>query len=77
MNVANKIAFYNTTNNKLMTIHNYGLRVWDIDYVAKKILFLDLQMGQIKRIYQCIVISPDDKCCFLGTLTGDIIEINL
>ena len=60
-----------------MTIHNYGLRVWDIDYVAKKILFLDLQMGQIKRIYQCIVISPDDKCCFLGTLTGDIIEINL
>lgn len=34
-------------------------------------------MGQIKRIYQCIVISPDDSCCFLGTMTGDIIEINL
>ena len=34
-------------------------------------------MGQIKRIYQCIVIAPDDSCCFLGTMTGDIIEINL
>jgi WD40 repeat protein len=77
MNVANKICFYNQTNNKLMTIHNYGLRVWDIDYTAKKILYQDLHMGQIKRIYQCIVISPDDSCCFLGTLTGDIIEINL
>lgn len=39
MNVANKIKFYNQTNNKLMTIHNYGLRVWDIDYTAKKILY--------------------------------------
>jgi WD40 repeat protein len=32
MNVANKIAFYNNTNQKLMTIHNYGLRVWNVDY---------------------------------------------
>ena len=32
-------------------------------------------MGQIKRIYQCIVISPDDSSAYLGTLTGDIIEI--
>jgi len=34
-------------------------------------------MGQIKRIYQCIVITPDDSSAFMGTLTGDIIEINL
>ena len=77
MNVANKIAFYNNTNENLMTIHNYGIRVWDVDYVQKKILFQDLQMGQIKRIYQCITITPDDSSAYLGTLTGDIIEINL
>jgi len=34
-------------------------------------------MGQIKRIYQCITITPDDSSAFMGTLTGDIIEINL
>lgn len=34
-------------------------------------------MGQIKRIYQCIVVAPDDSCAYLGTLTGDIIEISL
>jgi len=34
-------------------------------------------MGQIKRIYQCIVIAPDDSVAYLGTLTGDIIEISL
>ena len=77
MNVANKIAFYNNTNEKLVSIHNYGIRIWDVDYTQKKILFQDLTMGQIKRIYQCIVITPDDSSAFMGTLTGDIIEINL
>ena len=77
MNVANKIAFFNKTNNNMITIHNYGVRVWDIDYTQKKILFQDLIIGTIRRIYQCIVISPDDKRAFLGTLTGDIVEINL
>lgn len=77
MNVANKIAFFNNTNNNLITIHNYGIRIWDCDLVAKKILYQDLTMGQIKRIYQCIVITPDDSDAYLGTLTGDIIQISL
>jgi len=37
MNVANKINFFNKDNNKLITIHNYGLRVWSCDLVAKKV----------------------------------------
>lgn len=45
MNVANKIAFFNNTNENLVTIHNYGIRIWDVDYVQKKILFQDLTMG--------------------------------
>ena len=77
MNVANKIAFYNNTNDKCITIHNYGVRIWDIDYEKKKILFQDLTMGAIKRIYQCITVAPDDSCAYMGTLTGDIIEISL
>ena len=51
MNVANKIKFFNNTNNKLITIHQYGLRVWDCDLVAKKITCSDINMGQIKRIF--------------------------
>ena len=77
MNVANKIAFFNNTNENLVTIHNYGIRIWDVDYVQKKILYQDLQMGQIKRRFQCITINPDDSSAFLGTLTGDIVEICL
>jgi len=34
-------------------------------------------MGQIKRKFQCVVIDPTDTSAYMGTLTGDIIEINL
>lgn len=33
MNIANKVAFYNTTSSKCLTIHNYGIRTWDCDLV--------------------------------------------
>ena len=77
MNIANKIKFFNNTHSKLITIHNYGLRIWQCDLVAKKVTYQDINMGQIKRKFQCIVIAPDDSSAYLGTLTGDIIEINL
>lgn len=77
MNVANKISFFNNTNNKLITIHNYGLRIWTVDLVAKKIMFEDIIMGVTKRIYNCLVIDPQDKFAYLGTKTGDFVVINL
>jgi WD40 repeat protein len=77
MNVANKIKFFNNTNNKLITIHNYGIRLWNVDLVAKKILYQDISMGQIKRNYTCIAIDPTDMYALLGTRTGDIVEISL
>jgi WD40 repeat protein len=77
MNVANKIRFFNNTNEKLITIHNYGIRIWTVDLNEKKILYQDINMGQIKRIYQCIAITPDDQYALLGTRTGDIVEISL
>jgi cilia- and flagella-associated protein 52 len=34
-------------------------------------------MGSIKRIFTCCTIDPTDSYAFLGTKTGDIIEISL
>ena len=34
-------------------------------------------MGQIKRVFTCCVIDPTDQMAFLGTKTGDIVEISL
>jgi len=38
-NTANAIQFYNTSDSKLITIHNYGIRLWTADLINKKIQF--------------------------------------
>jgi hypothetical protein len=45
MNVANRISFFNNTCNNLISIHNYGIRIWDVDLVQKRILYQDMTMG--------------------------------
>jgi WD40 repeat protein len=76
-NVANKIRFFNNDHCRLLTIHDYGIRVWTQDLVQKKISFNDIGTGTIKRKYNCMELTADDSSAFLGTLTGDIIEIDL
>lgn len=77
MNTANKICFYNNNENQLVTIHNYGIKLWKADFVNKKIQYTDVNMGQIKRIYTCCILDPTDKFAYLGTKTGDIVEVAL
>jgi cilia- and flagella-associated protein 52 len=77
MNVANKVCFFNNTSSKCLTIHNYGLRSWDLDLVKKKVQYTEILMNQIKRVFTCCVIDPTDSFAYLGTKTGDIVEISL
>lgn len=60
-----------------MTIHNYGIRTWDCDLVQKKVHFNEILMNSIRRVFTCCVIDPTDKFAYVGTQTGDIIEIGL
>jgi cilia- and flagella-associated protein 52 len=69
--------FYNKSEKNLLTIHNYGIRIWTADLINKKIQFQDVNMGTIKRIFTCCTIDSEDTIAFLGTKTGDIIEISL
>jgi hypothetical protein len=34
-------------------------------------------MGHIRRIFTCCIIDPTDQLAYLGTKTGDIVEISL
>lgn len=77
MNIANKVAFFNNTSSKCLTIHHYGLRAWDCDLVQKKVQYTEILMSQIKRVFTCVVIDPTDSYAYIGTKTGDIVEISL
>ena len=77
MNIANKVCFFNNTSSKCLTIHNYGIRTWDLDLVQKKVQYTEILMNAIKRVFVCCVIDPTDSFAYLGTKTGDIVEISL
>jgi len=76
-NIANKICFFNTTSSKCLTVHNYGIRTWDLDLVQKKVQYTDILTQAIKRVFTCCVVDPTDSYAYIGTKTGDIVEISV
>lgn len=72
-----QVKFFNTSDDQLVTCQNYGLKIWKVDYVKKKLLPIDVNFGNLKRQITCIAIDPLDKLGYFGTKTGDILEIDL
>ena len=56
--------------------YSHTLRVWELNPEARKIIPTDCNLGQLKRIVQCIRVSHDDKYVFCGTTTGDILQVS-
>jgi len=77
MNTANKVTFFNNTSSRCVTIHNFGIRTWDCDLIQKKVQYTEILMNSVKRVFTCVVIDPTDQYAYLGTKTGDIVEISL
>jgi hypothetical protein len=46
---ANDVKFYNNSDDKLVTVANNGFRVWNPNYEAKKLEYLDIQIGNLRR----------------------------
>ena len=76
-NVVNRIQFFNNSDDKLVSIHDYQVMIWTADFQNKKITTQAVNMGQIKRKFTCCVIDHSDSFAYMGTKTGDIIEISL
>jgi hypothetical protein len=76
-NAVNRIKFYNNSDDKIVSIHDYQVMIWTADFKRKKITTGLVNMGQIKRKFTCVVIDHSDSFAYLGTKTGDIIEISL
>jgi len=76
-NVANKVKFFNNTHSKCVTIHNCGVRTWDCDLEQKKVKYNEILLNSIKRNFSCIAISPCDSAAYIGTKTGDIVQVDI
>ena len=56
-------------------LHSHTLRVWELSPETRKIVATDCNLGQLKRIVQCIQVSPDDEYMFCGTSSGDVLQV--
>lgn len=69
--------FYNNSDDQLITVQNFGARVWKVDYVNKKINPTEVNLGSMKRQLTNVIIDPTDTYAYCGTKTGDLLEISL
>lgn len=72
-----KAKFYNNSDDQLVTVQNFGARVWKVDYVNKKINPTEVNLGSMKRQLTNAIIDPTDTYAYCCTKTGDILEISL
>ena len=74
---ANQVRFFNSSNNNMITVQNLNVKIWHADYSAKKLNNTAVNLGNLKRHIMNVVIHPTDVYAYVGTRTGDILELNL
>lgn len=71
------IKWLNKRNDRFVTCGNFHVRVWQICTSTPKLHPIDVSMGSIRRVMQCLCISEDDSFAFAGNKTGEVIKINI
>jgi WD40 repeat protein len=71
------LSFVNNSDFTLVTAGNYNLRVWDFDRPNRKVRPTDVNVGQLRRIVNCLKVDPNDEFCYCGTTTGDILQVSI
>ncbi|KAL9655279.1 hypothetical protein ABK040_009052 [Willaertia magna] len=75
--LAQCVQFFHNDRSMFVMAGHYVCRVYTIDFVNKKLDYVDCNLGQIKRIITCLLIDEEDKYVYTGTTTGDILCIQL
>lgn len=73
----NCITFFNNRNDMIVAGGKYMLRVWEIDYVQRKMTAIDCRLGQIKRIITSLLLDEVDEYLYCGTTTGDVLCVQM
>ncbi|KAG5329830.1 CFA52 protein, partial [Acromyrmex charruanus] len=53
------------------------LKIWWIEAEKRQMHNLDVEMGKLKRLINCIVVDEKDESIYCGTSSGDIIKARL
>ena len=71
------ISFFNTDPNKLISVHNNSVKIWQFEKKTKKLSHFNCPLGKIQRYITCVSIDVIDENAYCGTRSGDIMEVSL
>ncbi|XP_024535234.1 cilia- and flagella-associated protein 52 [Selaginella moellendorffii] len=71
------VCFFNCTSTKLVTAASAKLTIWEFDEGNRQLRPYDCQLGKIRRVLQTIVIDSKDEYVYVGTQTGDVLQVSL
>jgi len=75
--VSNVVQYLGGTDTALVTAGSYSLRVWDFDRANRKVRPTDMNLGQLKRVIQCLAVDEEEGYAYCGTTTGDMLKVSL
>ncbi|XP_024356612.1 cilia- and flagella-associated protein 52 isoform X2 [Physcomitrium patens] len=67
----------NLTRNTLITTADMKINVWEVDAENRKLYPSICDTGKRKRVNQCVVIDDKDEYMYVGTRSGDIMQVSL
>ncbi|KAL9185278.1 hypothetical protein ACHAXT_003055 [Thalassiosira profunda] len=71
------VKWLNKRNDRFVTCGNFHVRVWQVCPSTPKLHAVDVSMGSIRRVMQCLCISAEDAFAFTGNKTGEVVKINI
>eukprot|EP00878_Enallax_costatus_P039075 GHUV01044595.1.p1 GENE.GHUV01044595.1~~GHUV01044595.1.p1 ORF type:complete len:343 (+),score=90.63 GHUV01044595.1:1178-2206(+) len=69
--------FFNTQVDKLVTAGNYNLQIWTYDRANNKLRTEDVKLGNLQRQFRSLVIDSQDQFAYVGSTSGDVMQVSL
>ena len=70
-------AFLRNDPFRLVTGGKAHVKVWRIEPGTYKVHDLDVKVGKLIRVVDCVTISGDDNYALCGTQSGEVIQVNI
>lgn len=71
------VTWANTNEDTIVTGGVMNLRVWQLDLQNRKIRPTDCTLGHLKRNTLSVVVDPMDEFLYVGTDSGDILQVRI
>ncbi|EFN62882.1 WD repeat-containing protein 16 [Camponotus floridanus] len=74
---AYNVARMHLHSKSFVTAGDRTLKIWRIEAEKRRVYGVDVEVGKLKRLINCIVVDEKDEIIYCGTSSGDIINARL